>query len=281
MPFIQEIGRGRMSFPILPQELADAMGSGNTATAYATDPETGKTTFFSSFEEANAFAKARNFELSKEAWNKSFYNAPSPNGLYFVPWQRLKERAYASGGKGIWEGQALVGEGAVAMGEIVAPWDKAFKVVKWIDKAGEAGAALRSTESIATGGRTVTKWRFGAGMVPGEIGGKEAQEAYAAIRSSGTDVAAIVRYQGLSARSQERLVRIKEYLFSNPEFHADPQIASAWNRLRSGAGTEADMLLLKHEAVEMYSASKHGLSQTEAHRRATELFDWASTLDGK
>lgn len=151
----------------------------------------------------------------------------------------------------------------------IAPWGRIFKAGGQL----VAGAA----EEVATGGRTVTKWRWGMGG----IGDKDAQEAYAAIRSSTTDIDAIVRNQRLNARSAERLARIKEYLFNNPKFDADPEIAAAWHRLRTGAGTEADMILLKHEAVEMYAQTKHGLTQAQAHARATELFDWASTINGK
>jgi hypothetical protein len=102
-----------------------------------------------------------------------------------------------------------------------------------------AGAA----DSAATGGRA---WTWGYGQIGDDI----AEAAYKAIRESTTDVAAISRYTNL--RSQ-RLQRIKDYLFKNPEWTGvDGEIAAAWHRLRTGRGTEVDKLLLKHETAEMW-----------------------------
>lgn len=63
-----------------------------------------------------------------------------------------------------------------------------------------------------------------------------------------TDVAAISRYTGYNS---SRIQKIKNYLFHNREWTgADPDIAAAWHRLRTGAGTPNDRLLLKHETAE-------------------------------
>lgn len=72
-------------------------------------------------------------------------------------------------------------------------------------------------------------------------------------------------------RSIERLQRMKDYLFSNPEWtHADQHIAAAWHRLRTGAGTARDQHLLRHETAEMWYRTHvldaHGPAHAAANR---------------
>jgi hypothetical protein len=101
-----------------------------------------------------------------------------------------------------------------------------------------AQGRLAAEDVVVTGGRSVSKWRWGASGVSDA----EAEQAYAAIRASPTDVQAIARYQGLNERSVTRLRAMKQYLFTNPRWsEADPEIANAWHRLRTGQGTAADM----------------------------------------
>jgi hypothetical protein len=108
----------------------------------------------------------------------------------------------------------------------------------------------------------------------------EREQAYPAIRASSTDVQAIARYQGLNERSVGRLRAIKEYLFNNLNFEADPEIANAWQRLRTGQGTTADVTLLKHETPEMWYRNNVLDEYRAAHAAANERWNWQVLLDG-
>ncbi len=130
-----------------------------------------------------------------------------------------------------------------------------------------------------TGGRTFPKWKWGAN----NINQAEVDEAYTVIANSKTDVDAIARYLNLNDRSRVRLDNIKDYLFKRnngiPNFEADPAIATAWQRLRTGAGTDSDKLLLKHEVAEIWLKKNNpGISHTEAHRLANARANWEDTI---
>jgi hypothetical protein len=122
-----------------------------------------------------------------------------------------------------------------------------------------------------SGGRT---WAWGFGKIADDA----AAGAYEAIRESTTDVAAISRYTNLKP---SRLEKIKDYLFNNKEWtDADGEIAAAWHRLRTGRGDATDMLLLKHETLEMWLRRVKGLSYQEAHRLANNRFNWQKIIEG-
>src|SRR5262249_4456119 len=133
-------------------------------------------------------------------------------------------------------------------------------------RGGFANAPRRGTGGTAT-------WQWGRGAIPEA----QAEAAYEAIRQSTTDVAAISRYTGLKA---DRLARIKEYLFNNPEWTgADNEIAAAWHRLRTGAGTSTDKLLLKHETAEMWLRARTEPSYLSAHTRANRKWNWQKAIE--
>jgi hypothetical protein len=139
--------------------------------------------------------------------------------------------------------------------------------------AGRSGGFLCEVEtSCATrsGGRT---WTWGRGSIPES----DAEVAYQAIRESRTDVSAISRYTGYKAH---RIQNIKDYLFDNPEWAADSEIAAAWHRLRIGAGTETDRLLLQHETAEMWYRYNVNPNYTPAHARANRHWDWQDAVEG-
>jgi len=116
----------------------------------------------------------------------------------------------------------------------------------------------------------------------------QAEAAYQAIRESKTDVAAISRYTGYKPErirytgyKPERIQRIKDYLFSNKEWTgADHEIAAAWHRLRTGAPSEADTLLLKHETAEMWYRQKVNPEYSPAHQRANRHWNWQEVVEG-
>jgi hypothetical protein len=68
-------------------------------------------------------------------------------------------------------------------------------------------------------------------------------------------------------------------MFNNPEMDfVDPEALEAWERLRSGIGTDIDMLLLKHETAEMYLRSARNLSQRKAHDLANDKYFWEALV---
>jgi len=124
---------------------------------------------------------------------------------------------------------------------------------------------------LRSGGRFV--WRWGRAAIPEA----EAELAYEVIRESTTDVSAISRYTGYKA---DRIERIKEYLFRNPGWDPDPEIAAAWHRLRTGAGTETDRLLLKHETAEMWVRENTDLvDYASSHEKANSHWNWQEAVE--
>jgi len=134
-------------------------------------------------------------------------------------------------------------------------------LAKWLaNGVVSVGRRVAGSHLVTSGGR----WRWGYNAIPDT----EAAAAYQAIRESTTDVAASARYTGYKP---DRIRRIKDYLFNNPEWTAaDAEIAAAWHRLRTGRGTNLDRLLLKHETAEMFLRQRYGLDYWEAHRRANQ-----------
>ena len=52
------------------------------------------------------------------------------------------------------------------------------------------------------------------------------------------------------------------------------RIAQAWQRLEQGQGTEADILLLRHEFYELTIMREHGYSYDVAHPIANKKHPW-------
>jgi hypothetical protein len=125
-----------------------------------------------------------------------------------------------------------------------------------------------------TGARAkLSIWRWLHNAIPQS----EAEAAYQVIRASKTDVAPIARY---TRYKPQNLQRIKDYLFNNPEWTgADPEIAAAWHRLRTGRHTQADRLLLKHETAEMLLRNRYGRGHWQAHRRANRKWNWQRIIE--
>jgi uncharacterized protein RhaS with RHS repeats len=119
-------------------------------------------------------------------------------------------------------------------------------VSKAVTRVGLRRAVTKSTERTLarTGARELPFWDI-----------KGADRAYEVIRQSSDDVAAISKNTGIS---ESRIARIKDHIFNNKHqlddgvrrFDADPDIANAWGRLKSGSHTEKDLQLLEHELFE-------------------------------
>jgi hypothetical protein len=78
---------------------------------------------------------------------------------------------------------------------------------------------------------------------------KTPDELYKDILNSKADVADIAKHNNLKP---ERIQKIKDYVFDNPNHIPHKPTAEAWERLSKGKGTEHDKLLLKHETAEMF-----------------------------
>ncbi|MFQ6329642.1 hypothetical protein ACLMAL_26385 [Nocardia sp. CWNU-33] len=120
-----------------------------------------------------------------------------------------------------------------------------------------------------------------------------AVDAYNAIRNA-DDVGRIVsslesaRRPDGSRYTPSMVEAVKDYLFHqehplratdggliNARFEANPDIAEAWIRLRSGRFTDSDLLLLEHELVEhLHSVENPGASYADSHRAANEVANW-------
>lgn len=88
-----------------------------------------------------------------------------------------------------------------------------------------------------------------------------AEIAYDRIRRLTGDVSEIARHTGYK---QTNILKVKRHLFLKihlldrypppyrARFDAHPNIVAAWNRLRTGLGTDLDRMLLRHEIAEAW-----------------------------
>ena len=112
-----------------------------------------------------------------------------------------------------------------------------------------------------------------------------ADEAYAAIRVSTTDIEAIAQNTGFKLKNIEK---IKFHLFYQEHlldryvslgipaevrrFDSNMDIANAWKRLINGSYGELDIKLLKHEIAEAWYMKRYGPSYNNAHSAAQNRF---------
>ncbi len=73
----------------------------------------------------------------------------------------------------------------------------------------------------------------------------------------------------------------KEHKFedgSHRRFDSDFDQAQAWDRLSQGKGTETDIVMLKHEYIELTQMELNGFTYEEAHSIANTYHNWAKKL---
>lgn len=104
------------------------------------------------------------------------------------------------------------------------------------------------------------------------------------------DSSIISKTSGLSI---EEIDRIRSHIFFKKHnlydgygrFYPDYDMAVAWERLQNGNPLPRDITLLNHELLESYFEEMYNLNASEAHARATEVYDWYGQLmketDGK
>ena len=108
---------------------------------------------------------------------------------------------------------------------------------------------------------------------------------YVAVREMKNDVAAIARNTGWTEKA---IGRIKEHIFLayhdlgglEPErFDPDYHMAVSWQRLIEGREIRfQDLVLLKHEYLELSFMRLKGLSYLEAHNLANEKHNYAKAI---
>ena len=107
---------------------------------------------------------------------------------------------------------------------------------------------------------------------------------YEEIRHRTTDVKKISEFTPFTESAVEE---IKQHMFFAEHRFADGRIerfapdfdqAQAWDRLSQGKGTAADVVLLKHEYVELTQMRLHGYVYEIAHEIANRYHNWAEIL---
>ncbi|MGX1854072.1 WXG100 family type VII secretion target [Streptomyces sp. NPDC055299] len=129
---------------------------------------------------------------------------------------------------------------------------------------------------------------------------KWAENSYANFMEDSRDIGTIskntrevLRGDGSTGFSEEEISTIKKHVFDTEhpiedyetgkvvtrKFDADPEIADAWIRLRSGSALPEDHILLEHELTELKYLREHpGATYQEAHRIANESYNWQSKV---
>lgn len=100
-------------------------------------------------------------------------------------------------------------------------------------------------------------------------------------RKPGVDASKIAKYTDFT---EEQAEDIRQHMFIREQpldfgtriarFTPDYEQAEAWQRLTEGRGTETDILLLKHEYLELTEMRKHGYNYDEAHDIANSRYNW-------
>nr|DAJ66120.1 MAG TPA: minor capsid protein [Caudoviricetes sp.] len=110
---------------------------------------------------------------------------------------------------------------------------------------------------------------------------------YEEIRHRTTDIKKISQYTSFKESAVEE---IKKYMFFDEHrfqdgtikrFDSDYYQAQAWDRLSRGKGTNTDILLLKHEYVELTQMRLKNLDYETAHEIANSKFNWWKAVESE
>ena len=114
---------------------------------------------------------------------------------------------------------------------------------------------------------------------------RHAQRMYEEIRHRTTDIDKIAENTPFTAKA---IGEIKQHLFFAEHrfedgrverFYPDKEQADAWDRLSQGKGNDLDLMLLKHEYVELTQMRLHGYVYETAHDIANKKYNWAEAID--
>lgn len=115
----------------------------------------------------------------------------------------------------------------------------------------------------------------------------ESDRMYESIRKRNTDVLNISKNLGIS---YERISIVKQYIFFGQHglgdenigrFPSDLDMAKSWlrlseaNRGHNKKFLEHDIILIKHELLEIETLIKTGCTQAEAHNRAEKVYNYS------
>nr|DAM30176.1 MAG TPA: minor capsid protein [Caudoviricetes sp.] len=151
---------------------------------------------------------------------------------------------------------------------------------KTIDNLGGSGIIkVKEVETVYSGGIA------GALNPNSERAMIHAEKYYSEVRKMNTDCAKIAKNVGWT---KESIAKIKEHLFyrkhnlggTEPEyFDADYDIAITWQNLIDGKNIqEKDIILLKHEYLELYIMKNKKVGYAEAHKLAEEKHNYSAAL---
>lgn len=107
---------------------------------------------------------------------------------------------------------------------------------------------------------------------------------YEEIRHRTTDASAIAKNTIFTEKAVEKIKQhmfVKEHRFvdgSFRRFDSDFEQAQAWDRLSQGNFTDSDLVLLKHEYVELIQMQLHGYDYETAHEIANKYHNWAKAI---
>jgi len=137
---------------------------------------------------------------------------------------------------------------------------------KWLYPSGKSGI-------INTGAKKTEGWQ-----------NRHADLMYEEIRHRTTDVKRIAQNTPFT----EKAIRdIKEHMFIKEHHFADGSVkrfdsdfdqVQAWDRLTHGNGTELDLIMLRHEFVELTQMKLYGYDYETAHEIANRYHNWAKKL---
>jgi hypothetical protein len=129
----------------------------------------------------------------------------------------------------------------------------------------DVAIATNTAGEVITGARTLSRMDA--------EGWDLAEDFYEQMRRSGGSVDEIAENTGLSRGAVDRAYR---HLFLDSHqlddglrrFDADPEIVNAWNRMRNGTHTTADIDLVNHERFEAILMQRYGQPYRCAHAAA-------------
>lgn len=163
---------------------------------------------------------------------------------------------------------------------------------KWIDseeRNTRVERAKERAEAEASGpsaqkGATSSGAKKNVNLDPGEsYGSQHAKVYYEEVRNRApySDAKKIAKNTGVF--DEETVERIRRHMFINEQprdgriarFDPDYDQARAWQRLVEGKNiAETDILMLKHEKLEMEIMEETGCQYEEAHSKANEKYNW-------
>lgn len=130
------------------------------------------------------------------------------------------------------------------------------------------------------GGKISSRYISGARNPYGKKADEHAKRYYESVRHMKTDAAKIAKVLN---RTEKEIQAVKNYIFvdrhdlggdSFQRFDPDFMMAQSWQRLIDGRPKPHDITLINHEMMEMELVTA-GMSQEEAHRKTTAVYNYA------